>query len=258
MRASPGSDALITIAVPSYNQGVFLDDALRSIFDQELPVEVFVMDGGSTDQSVEVIKRWEHRLAGWQSGRDGGQAAAINGGIAKGSAPFVAWLNSDDVYLPQGLTRLLAALEQNPQAPAAYGRVWNTDRNLNQLHRINTEPFSRRRLANRCIISQPGTLMRRACWENAQGVDPKLHMSMDYDLWWKLSERFGPFIYVDQDVAINRDHEDTKTNTKRRQHYQESMGIVHRYYGRVPLRWYAAWPISVLWRTLANRVKRTA
>lgn len=244
-----------TIVVPSYNQGAFLNDALQSIFDQQLQVEVFVMDGGSTDGSVEIIRRWEPRLAGWKSGKDGGQAAAINEGILSGTAPFVAWLNSDDLYLPGGLRYLLDALHKNPEAPVAYGKVWNADRDLNRTHRIVTEPFSRQRLATRCIISQPGTLIRRSAWESVRGADPKLTMSMDYDLWWRLTEAFGDFVYINVDVAINRDHEDTKTNTKRRLHYKESMSIVRKYFGRIPLRWYAAWPISVGLRSVFNRWK---
>lgn len=94
---------LVTIAVPSFNQGRFLDDALASIFRQEIEVEVFVLDGGSTDESVRVLERWAPLLAGWRSGPDGGQAAAINEGIARGRAPYVCWLNSDDWFLPGGL-----------------------------------------------------------------------------------------------------------------------------------------------------------
>lgn len=257
MKESVHPDPLITIVVPSYNQGGFLDDALRSIFDQQLPVEVFVMDGGSTDGSIEIIRHWESKLAGWQSAKDGGQAAAINEGILRGTAPFVAWLNSDDVYLPGGLGSLVEALKNHPQAPVAYGQVWNTDRYLNKTYRVDIEQFSRHRLAARCIISQPGTLIRRSAWESVQGADTKLTMSMDYDLWWRLTESFGEFIYINVDVAINRDHEDTKTNTKRRLHYKESMSIVRKYFGRIPLRWYAAWPISVAWRSVVNRWKRT-
>lgn len=256
MKQSIDPNPLITIIVPSYNQGAFLNDALQSIFDQQLHVEVFVMDGGSTDSSIEVIRRWESMLAGWQSGKDGGQAAAINEGILRGTAPFVAWLNSDDVYLSGGLHYLVDALQKHPNAPVAYGRVWNTDRDLIRTNRIVTEPFSRHRLAERCIISQPGALIRRWAWESVQGLDAQLTMSMDYDLWWRLTEAFGDFVYVEFDVAINRDHEDTKTNTNRRLHYNESMSIVRKYFGRIPLRWHAAWPVSVVWRSVANRWKR--
>jgi glycosyltransferase involved in cell wall biosynthesis len=247
---------LITVVVPSFNQGKFLEDALRSIFDQCLPVEVFVMDGGSTDGSLDIIRRWENRLAGWRSGKDGGQAAAINAGVKLGKAPFVAWLNSDDVYLIDGLKGLLTQLESSPYAPAVYGRVWNTDQFLRKINAINTERFSRKRLATRCIISQPGTLIRRSAWELVGGTDPALNMAMDYDLWWRISESCGEFLYFDGYVAINRDHEETKTNTKRSQHYRESMVLVKKYYGRIPVRWFIAWPISVFLRTLKYRIKK--
>ncbi|MCX8018772.1 MAG: glycosyltransferase, partial [Rhodocyclaceae bacterium] len=81
---------LVTIAVPSFNQGRYLETALASIFAQEVPVEVFVLDAGSTDGSVAIIQRWSKRLAGWRSHPDAGQAAAINEGIAQGRAPYVA------------------------------------------------------------------------------------------------------------------------------------------------------------------------
>lgn len=249
---------LVTIAVPSFNQGKYLNDALASIFEQSVPVEVFIADGGSTDNTLNVIKRWEHRLAGWRSGPDRGQSAAINECIARGSAPYVAWLNSDDAYIKGGLETLHQLLEAEPHAPVAYGQVWNANYQLKYINRISTEPFSRNGLASRCIISQPGTLIRREAWESVGGADESLGMSMDYDLWWRLFIKFGAFVYTDTDVAINRDHDETKTNTKRRQHYAESMYIVRKYYGRVPLRWWAAWPISVWWRSLKARFKKKA
>ena len=106
--------ALVTVAVPSYNQGRFLDRALTSIFDQALPLEVFVADAGSTDESLSVIEKWAPRLAGWRSHADRGQAAAVNECIARGSAPYVCWLNSDDWLLPGGLAALIARLESAP------------------------------------------------------------------------------------------------------------------------------------------------
>jgi glycosyltransferase involved in cell wall biosynthesis len=87
----------VTIAIPSYNHGRFLEDALSSVLDQDLPVEIFVVDAGSTDESIEIIKKFESRLAGWRSYGDRGQAAAINEGIARGNARYVCWLNSDDI-----------------------------------------------------------------------------------------------------------------------------------------------------------------
>lgn len=243
---------LVTIAVPSFNQGRFLDDALSSIFRQELPVEVFVLDGGSTDSSVDVIRQWEHRLAGWRSQSDAGQAAAINEGIAQGKAPYVCWLNSDDWLLPQGLAKLLAQFEKLPDVPAVYGRSWNVVEKSGRRYPVWVEPFNEHRLALRCIISQPATLIRRSAWEAVNGVDGKLHMAMDYDLWWRLYQHAGPLQFVDGFVAVNREHEDTKTKTLRRRHYQEAMGVVRKYYGRVPLKWWLAQPYAVWFKSIAR------
>lgn len=243
-------EPLVTIAVPSFNQGRFLDEALTSIFAQELPVEVFVLDGGSTDNSVEVIRKWEHRLAGWRSRADEGQAAAINEGIAQGKAPYVCWLNSDDWFLPGGLSRLLDELQAHKDVPVAYGRAWNVVQKSGVRQPIWVEPFNERRLALRCIISQPATLIRRSAWEFVGGVDAALHMAMDYDLWWRIWRQLGAPRFVDEFVAVNREHEGTKTKNQRRLHYREAMQVVRKYYGRVPLKWWLAQPYAVWFKSL--------
>src|SRR5258707_4144012 len=142
---------IVTIAVPSYNQSPFLDEALTSIFSQDVPVEVFVADGGSTDGSIDIIKKFESRLAGWRSYADHGQASAVNECIAKGRAPYVGWLNSDDMLLSGGLKRLVDVLERRPGAPAAYGKVLNYVEATRTRQPLWVEPFSESRLALRCI-----------------------------------------------------------------------------------------------------------
>lgn len=243
----------ITIAIPSFNQAAYLDAALESVISQDLPVEVFVMDGGSSDGSIDVIRKWEPHLSGWRSHRDGGQAQAINEGISRGTAGYVAWLNSDDLYATGGLKALVKALDQAPQAPAAYGRTGDLHQRTGVTTPVWTEPFSERRLALRCIISQPGTLMRRQAWETVKGLNAELHMAMDYDLWWRLYRSQGPLVYVDHLVAINRDHEGTKTNTQRSRHYREAMEVVRQHYGKVPIKWWLAQPYSVWFKSLRHR-----
>ena len=245
--------ARVTFAVPSLNQGRYLDKALASIFEQEIDVEVFVLDGGSTDETLQVIERWKDRLAGWRSQPDKGQSSAINEGIARGSAPYVAWLNSDDWLLPGGVKQLLAAFDANPGAAMAYGRTWNFVEKNQRMKPVIVMPFSERWMAQLCIVSQPGTLVRRSSWEAVGGLDESLHMSMDYDLWWKLYRRFGEPAFVDAFVAVNRDHPETKTGTQRRNHYRESMAVVKKHYGRVPLKWWLAQPYAVWYRSLARR-----
>lgn len=247
---------LITIVVPSFNQGEFIGEALRSIFAQAIPVEVFVMDGGSTDRSVEIIREWEPRLAFWRSHADQGQAAAINEGIARGTAPYVTWLNSDDWLLPGGLAHLVDALEEVPGSPMSYGRAWNYVERTKTRRPIWVQPFSERQLALRCIICQPATLIRRSAWEQVKGVDPSLHMAMDYDLWWRLYRRFEAPVFIDEFVAVNREHDLTKTRNFRRAHYREAMNVVRRYHGRVPLKWWLAQPYAVWFKGLQQMLVR--
>jgi len=252
IQMSDAISPIVTVAVPSFNQGQYLDCALTSIFQQNLPVEVFVMDGGSTDNSLEIIQKWEHRLSAWRSSPDGGQAAAINEGISLGKAPFVCWLNSDDWMEPGGLNKLLMALIQHPDAPVAYGKAWNIKEKNGIRIPVWTEPFSRRRLALRCIISQPATLIRRTAWEAVHGTDPNFHMAMDYELWWKIFNAFGEFVYVNDFIAVNRIHAAMKTNRYRQLHYQEAMMVVRKYNGTVPLKWWLFQPYAVWYKGLLN------
>jgi len=242
--------SLVTIAVPSLNQGRFLAEALESAVTQDLPVEIYVADGGSTDASVRILENFAPQLTGWRSHPDGGQAAAINECVARGTAPYVCWLNSDDLLLPGGLRRLVEALEAAPTAPAAYGRAHNRDEGSGRQSAVWVEPFSERRLALRCIVSQPATLIRRSAWESLGGLNDDLTMAMDYDLWWRLYRSFGPLRFVDAFVAVNREHDATKTRRYRRRHYQEAMAVVRRHHGRVPLKWWLAQPYAVWYRSL--------
>ena len=241
---------LVTVVVPSFNQGDFLDQALSSIFEQQLAVEVFVLDGGSIDNTLDVIRKWQPHLAGWRSHPDAGQAAAINEGIAQGHTPFVCWLNSDDWFLPGGLSRLIAQLQDEPDAPMVYGRAWNVVETTKKRYPVWVEPFSEKRMALRCIISQPATLIRRNAWERAGGVDARLHMAMDYDLWWRIYRACGVPRFLDDYVAVNRVHAETKTNTQRVRHYREAIEVVRKYYGSVPLKWWLAQPYAVWFKSV--------
>lgn len=252
----PSNRPLVTVAVPCFNQGNFLDQALRSIFEQPVKAEVFVLDGGSTDSTLDVIRQWQPRLAGWRSHPDAGQAAAINEGIALGRAPFVCWLNSDDWFLPKGLARLIAHLQNEPKAPMAYGRAWNMVQSTNRRYPVWVEPFSEDRLSLRCIISQPATLIRRSSWERAAGLDSSLHMAMDYDLWWRIYRSDGLPSFLNEYIAVNRVHPMTKTNTQRVRHYREAIAVVRKHHGSVPLKWWLAQPYSIWVKAAYARLSR--
>ena len=244
----------VTVAVPSLNHARFLGRTLDSVFRQGVEVEVFVMDAGSDDGTLGVIGRFQDRLAGWRSFPDAGQAAAINEGIARGTAPYVCWLNSDDWRHDGALAKLLGSLEQHEKAPFAYGRVCNFDDATGRT-RMNLEvwPFSEWLFAQFCIVAQPATLIRRSAWEAVGGLDESLHLAMDYDLWWRLYKRCGRPAFVREVLAMNRRYAETKTTSQRRAHYDEAIEVVKRHYGRVPLKWYLAQPFSVWMRSKIRR-----
>jgi GT2 family glycosyltransferase len=256
---SPSHDrpaARVTVAIPSLDHGRFLDEAIRSVASQPVPCEIFVADGGSTDNSRDVIARWTDVLAGWTSGPDGGQSAAINAAIARGTAPYVAWMNADDTYLPEGLAILSRALDDHPEAPMVYGRAWITDDAGNRRVLAGRMPANRFVMSQRCPISQPATLIRRSVGEALGGLDESLHYAMDYDFWWRILLRFGEPLQIPDAVATSRAHLDTKTARARSTHNAEAVAVVRRHFGRVPLKWKLAWPVSVLGRSLYYRARR--
>lgn len=244
----------VTVAVPSFNQGRFLGQCLESIFAQGVDVEVFVMDAGSNDGTLAVIGKWQDRLAGWRSAPDAGQAAAINEGIARGSAPYVCWLNSDDWWLPGAVGKLVQGLEADSAAPFAFGRVSNFDDETGRTRaNLEVHPFREKLFAQFCTVAQPATLIRRSAWEAVRGLDESLHFAMDYDLWWRLYRQGGKPAFVDAQLAMNRRYPQTKTTSQRRAHYDEAIAVVRKHYGRVPIKWYLAQPFAVWLRSMLRR-----
>jgi glycosyltransferase involved in cell wall biosynthesis len=241
---------LVTVVIPSLNQGAYLEATLTSVIRQGIKAEIFLMDAGSTDETLAIIRKYEHLLTGWRSRPDNGQSAAINEGIALGTAPYVCWLNSDDFFLPNGLQALLNALESFEKTAFSYGNCWVTNRRGITRFPYLTLPFSARLFANFCFICQPGTLIRREAWMELGGLDQKLDMAMDYDLWWRLYTRFGSPAYCKRFVAATRSHVHTKTRSRGEDHYLESMDVVEKHWGKVPLKWRLMFP-------LMKRIRRT-
>lgn len=229
--------ANITVVIPSFNQASFLKQAIDSVLGQNEEIELVVMDGGSTDSSPEIIKAYETELHYWQSRPDGGQASAINEGMAKGTATYVCWLNSDDFFYTNALSKLKRHLEAHPDAPMVYGKTWNVNSRGNKANPYPTKAFSPRLFANYCLISQPATLIRRGAWEAVGGLDISLKLAFDYDLWWRLYLTQGKPTFLKEYVAANRMHGATKTHNNLDQHYDESIAVVRRHHGSVPVKW---------------------
>ena len=250
-QGSAAAQADVTIVIPSLNQGAYLEQALASIFAQGIAVDVRLMDAGSTDCTRQIIERWSARLSRWRSAPDHGQAWAINEGLRGARSRFVTWLNADDCYVPGGLRSLVQGLDARPGAAFAYGQARLIEEDGTPRGSYHVEPWNVDRFARRCFVSQPAALIRRECWEAVGGLDPALHMALDYDLWWRLAA-IAPPVFVDSPVAAVRIHHDTKTMRRPMMHYREATAIVRRHYGRVPVWWWAKMPVSIGARLLFN------
>jgi len=233
--ASPVS---VAIAVPSLDQGRFLAKALDSVLGQTgVQLRVSVVDGGSRDESLAVIGRYQSRLDYWRSFADRGQAAAINEGIAKLPATdYAGWLNADDILLPGALSAMVAYLDAHPECVAVFAHANIIDESGRVLGQFPTRPFTRRAMARTSIICQPASLIRRRAWEDVGGLDESLHMCLDYDLWWRVS-KLGRIELLDDILACSRDHAATKTRGNQDRLYQEAFPVLLRHLGYVPWRW---------------------
>lgn len=203
---------LVSIIVPSYNQGKYIKETLDSILTQDYPnLEVLVMDGGSKDETLEVLKTYarDARVA-WKSERDKGQAEAINKGFAEAKGEILAWLGSDDTYLPGALKRQVGYLTAHPETDVVYGDAIYTRPDGSRCGTYYSRPFSPSDLCRLCFIPQPSLFMRRQVYARSGGLDLSLHFALDYEYWLR-AMMHSRFAYQRGFVATYRLHEDSKT-----------------------------------------------
>jgi glycosyltransferase involved in cell wall biosynthesis len=232
----PDAKPSVFVVTPSFNQAEFLRDTIDSVLGQDYEnLQYFVADGGSTDGSVEILKSYGDRLR-WVSEPDGGQAAAINAAWKRSDAEIVAWLNSDDTYLPGAVGKAVGYLLEHPEAAMVYGNAWYTDRLGRRTEPYPTKPFDPVRLRGDCFICQPSAFVRREVFRVIDLPDPGLHYCLDYDLWIRLSKRFAVG-YLEEYLATSRMYEDNKTLGQRDAVYEELIRVVRKHYGQVARNW---------------------
>jgi glycosyltransferase involved in cell wall biosynthesis len=236
---------LVTVVTPSYNQGQFVRETIESVLSQDYsPLEYLVIDGGSTDGTLEVLKSYGERLF-WISEKDDGQADAVNKGWRRARGEILGWLNSDDIYLPGAVSKAVAALQDNPSVAAVYGEGYHIDKAGNVLERYPTEPFSRSRLAETCYICQPTVFMRRSVLESVSLLDKQLKYCMDYDLWFRFA-RSHDMAHIPDYLACTRLYPETKTLGQRAKAHREILDVVCRECGAVPASWVYGYAHAVL------------
>jgi len=234
-----------SIVVPSLNQAQFLRDTLASIVNGQHGVELqcIVQDGGSTDESVAVLRSFEPiaSAAGieleWRSEKDNGQADAINRGLQRATGDVVAYLNSDDRYVPGALKRVAQAFTMNPEAAWVTGDCRIIDaagneiqRGVRAYRRFWLKRYSRNRLLMLNFIAQPATFWRRSALASLGLFDEKLHYTMDYDYWLRLSAASAPVI-LDEVLAEFRIHGASKGGSRFDRQFDEDYRTGCRYTG---------------------------
>ncbi len=203
---------------------------------------MIVIDGGSDDDSLEILKSLaaSDRRLRWSSGRDGGPAEAINKGLALAKGEIVAWLNADDLYLPDVVGHVMAELDADPQMVMIYGRGQNIDERGGILGDYPTLPPSTpvERFKDGCFISQPTVFMRRSALQEVGFLDERLKTAFDFDLWIRLFKKYpGRIGFIDKVLAQTRIHGDTITNRQRETVALEAVTILHRHLEPSPSHW---------------------
>lgn len=214
----------------------YLLETIESVLSQDYPrIEYIVVDGGSTDGTLETLERYKDRLS-YTSEPDGGTSDAIAKGLKRATGDIVAWLNADDSYLPGAVRKAVDHLRAHPECDVVYGEGWWIDENGAVIERYPTLAFDAKILERDCFICQPAAFVRAEKCRRAE-LDTSLRNSFDYDLWIQLAKAGCRFESIPDYLANSRMHRGAKTFYEREVVFQASMGVLKRRYGYVPLPW---------------------
>ena len=203
----------ITIVTPSFNQATYLERTIKSVLDQGYPnLEYIVVDGGSTDGSEEIIRKYESQLSWWVSEKDRGQAHAINKGLQRATGEWVAWQNSDDIYYYQAFSNLAALAKKNPQADLIIGDVYLIDEFDVPFRELRyTKPSYKSLIAEGYVLTNQAAFWRRDLQQKTGLIDENYHCSFDYDWFLRLAEHSSQSFHAKKIWGGYRFHSATKT-----------------------------------------------
>jgi glycosyltransferase involved in cell wall biosynthesis len=231
------SEPLVTIVTPSFNSGRFIKQAIQSVLEQDYPwIEYLVVDGGSTDETLSILRQQGDRVR-FISAHDKGTADAVSRGFGMTKGSILAWLNADDYYMPGAVSAAVDSLEADPEAGATYAEALWVDESGDVLRPYPTiQPYDPAMFSVECSICQPTCFFRRSAYEAVRGLDISLRTVFDYDLWIRMARSYR-FISIPRCAAASRMHSENLSLSQRDVVFQESIRLLKRHSGYVPLNW---------------------
>lgn len=222
----------ISIITPSFNQDQYLEATILSVLEQNYPnLEYMIIDGGSTDQSVEIIKKYQEHLTYWVSEKDRGQTHAINKGFKRATGDVVNWLNSSYMLPKESLWRLAEAINSNPKADVYYGDYQAVDETGKPVYTRKMGPYMYPALFwGRQLSSQPAVFIRRHLFEQLGYLDEEKVFCMDTEFWIRVSRAGTQFQQVKHPLGITRSHPTAKTTRLQHVLHDEHKAVVRRYH----------------------------
>jgi len=226
----------VSIITPSYNQGKYIERTIESVLNQDIAnLEYIIMDGGSTDETIDVIKKFGDRLI-WKSEKDKGQTDAVNKGIKEATGDIVGWLNSDDIYYDGAIKKTLKIFEDNPEITVVYGNANHIREDNSIIEPYYTEDFNYDRLKDICYICQPALFFRKSLIEKYGHLDDTLQYCMDYEYWLRLGKG-EVFYHLNELIAGSRLYNDNKTLGSRRKVHEEMLHMQKKVLGKASTTW---------------------
>ena len=245
---------LVSIITPSFNQAQFLEQTIQSVLGQDYPqIEYIIVDGGSTDGSVGMIKKYEGRLAWWISEQDQGQTDAINKGFAHSKGEVLAWINSDDTYNPRAVGQAVKYLIENPDVAMVYADCNFINEAGQVIGKFNSKQTDYRRLREGYVhIPQQTMFFRAKYWQELGPLDPSFYFAMDYDLWTRIASK-APIKYLAGQTWANfRIHDLGKTTTHDDRCWPEMLRVHYRdggsFFSLIVAKYYLRKIIGSLWK----------